>query len=285
MKGIFEIEVMKKKQSQEFKTIQSTLYLKRKEYITPHYIRITLEGDDIPLFENTTIGVNNKVFIPPPGMNTIHFPYIDHQTMEWVYPAKEVSPSIRTYTHRGIDLANNELWIDFVAHGENGPASAWAINAQIGDCLGVMMRDAKTELYTKADHYLLVGDATAIPVISAILEDLPRSATVCCVLEVYGTDDIQRIETDAMVDFHWLFNPTPEKGSEMAEYVKNLQLPTINRFGYIAAEFSTVKSLRTYLRKEVGWQQHELYAYSYWKTGKSEDHSQKDRQQENQEIA
>lgn len=90
-------------------------------------------------------------------------------------------------------------------------ASAWAINAQIGDCLGVMMRDAKTELYTKADHYLLVGDATAIPVISAILEDLPRSATVCCVLEVYGTDDIQRIETDAMVDFHWLFNPTPKK--------------------------------------------------------------------------
>lgn len=266
------------------KNIQAALTVTRKEYITPHYIRVYLTGKDIEIFDNTTIGVNNKILIPPKGLNEIHFPEFDYENMRWKPQPDEIRPQIRTYTHRGIDLKTQEIWIDFVAHGDEGPASAWAIAADKGSVLGVMMHDGKSELYAQAKSYVLVGDATAIPVISAILEDLPESAKGVCVLEVHEREDVQKINTKADIHFLWLFNENPQNGSELFDAVKSLSLPEEYKFGYVAAEFSTVKNIRNYLRKELHWGQEELYAFSYWKSGIAEDASAADRRKEKESI-
>ncbi|MDQ1096900.1 MULTISPECIES: siderophore-interacting protein [Chryseobacterium] len=266
-----------------FKTIQAELRVSRKEFLTPHYVRIYLTGADIPLFANTTVGINNKILIPPKGTDRIYFPEFDYETMQWKPQPEETRPVVRTYTHRGIDTDTNEMWIDFVAHGDEGPASAWAIKAKTGDMLGVMMKDGKTELYTPAKNYLLLGDATAIPVLSAILEDLPETAQGICIIEVHGKEDEQKIETKADMQFIWLHNEHPEQGSRLAETAKGIMLPEKDRFAYVAAEFSTVKEIRNFLRKESNWQQKEVYAYSYWKSGVAEDKSAAERHIENEE--
>lgn len=266
-----------------FKPIQAELKVSRKEYLTSHFIRIYLTGNKVPLFANTTIGVNNKILIPPKGVNKIHFPEFDYEKRQWLPMPEEIRPVIRTYTHRGIDLKANEIWIDFVAHGDEGPASAWVISAKKDDVLGVLMKDGKTELYARAQHYLLVADATGIPVLSAILEDLPPTAKGTCIIEVHGKEDEQELNTQANISFIWLHNEHPEKGSRLAEIVRQLPLPETSRFGYVAAEFSTVKEIRQYLRKEKGWEQEELYAYSYWKAGVAEDKSVADRHKEKED--
>lgn len=268
----------------KFKTIQAELTVSRKEYITPHYIRVFLTGEQVLLLKNTTIGVNNKILIPPKGLRKVHFPEFDYEKMQWVPQSDEIRPIVRTYTHRGIDVNSNEVWIDFVAHGDEGPASAWAMNAQKGDVLGVLMKDGKTELYGKAENYLLVGDATAIPVISAILEDLPSTAKGICILEVDSKIDEHHLETLADIEFIWLHNEHPQAGSRLAEVVKQQVLPDDSRSGYVAAEFSSVKEIRRYLRKEMQWKQEELYAYSYWKSGVAEDKSAVERHKENEEV-
>jgi len=81
VKGLV-ISKYKKMSNKNFKTIQQALKVSRKEYITPHYIRIYLTGDDISQFENTTIGVNNKILIPPKGVHEIHFPEFDYEKMQ-----------------------------------------------------------------------------------------------------------------------------------------------------------------------------------------------------------
>lgn len=266
-----------------FKAIETELTVSRKEYITPNYIRVFLTGNDVSLIANTTVGVNNKILIPPKGVNKIHFPEFDYDKMLWKPQPEEVRPSIRTYTHRGIDLENNEIWIDFVAHGDEGPASAWALDAKKGDLLGVLMKDGKTELYGKAENYLLVADATGIPVLAAILEDLPETAKGTCIIEVHGEEDQQDLQTLANIDFIWLYNEHPQLGSRLAEVVKQQLLPEVSRSGYVAAEFSSVKEIRNYLRKEKQWKQEELYAYSYWKSGVAEDKSAMERHKEKAE--
>jgi NADPH-dependent ferric siderophore reductase len=265
------------------KTIQGEFTVTRKEYITPHYIRVYLTGDNVSAIANTTIGVNNKILVPPKGVDKIHFPEFDYEKMQWKSQPEETRPNVRTYTHRGIDLDKNEIWIDFVAHGEEGPASAWAISAKEDDLLGVLMKDGKIELYAKADNYLLVADATGIPVVAAILEDLHSSAKGICIIEVHGKDDEQELKTLADIKFIWLYNENPQLGSRLAEVVKEQILPEESRSGYVAAEFSSVKEIRDYLRKEKNWKQEELYAYSYWKSGVAEDKSAADRRKENVE--
>lgn len=252
----------------------------RKEYLTPHYIRVYLTGqpDTLANIANMTVGVNNKILIPPKGSKHVVFPNTPDAN-------DDNKPIMRTYTHRGVNLETQELWIDFVAHGDVAPASGWAVHASPGDELGIMMKPKAKALYPQAEQYLLVGDATAIPVLGAILESLPADAKGQCIIEVHGTEDYQALSTQADIRFTWLHNPHPESGSLLPEAVNSIELPqaTTNRFAYIACEFSAVKAIRQYLRSENGWSRDEVYAYSYWKAGVAEDASAEDRRAEQQD--
>lgn len=257
--------------------------LKHREYITPHYIRITLGGADVADFKDTTIGVNNKIFIAPEGCDQVHLPEFDFEKGAWKPMEESIKPYVRTYTHRGINIEKNELYIDFVAHGDEGPASDWAINAQIGDSLGVAMGCDPSELYPTADWYMLVGDGTAIPVLGSILETLPTEARVNVVIEVESAEDIQELYTKAQMNIEWIINPTSGQNSAVAKRVREIvaqHSDEVSKFGYVATEFDTVKELRNYLRKELKWTKDELYAYSYWKFGKAESASEADRRAE-----
>jgi NADPH-dependent ferric siderophore reductase len=266
-------------------TVRGVLEVKHKVYHTPHYIRITFTGDDVPLFAGTTPGANNKILIPPAGVNEIHFPNFNYETGEWVNPPAHLKPTMRTYTHRAIDLEKNEMTIDFVAHGESGPASAWAIHAKPGDVLGVLMKAKESVIYPEADWYLLAADATGIPVIAAILETLPSAVTGIAYIEIPGKEDEQELKTEADIQINWIYNTTPGEHTLLADAVRTVSIPeqeNTTRFGYVAAEFSSVKDIRQFLRKEQGWESIELYAYAYWKYGASEDGSVKTRREENQ---
>lgn len=265
------------------KNIHTDIYhLKKRDYITPHYIRLTLGNNNIEAVKNSTLGTNNKIYIPPSGQSNVHFPEYDFDKMEWKPMQDHLKPHIRTYTHRGINLEKKELYIDFVAHGDEGPASNFAINAPIGSELGISMKTDASSLYPEAEDYLLVGDATAIPVLACILESLPENTKVHAIIEVISAEDIQSLNTVAKASFQWLINPTPANNSLLSEKAKSFS-ETMNpnsRFAYIAAEFSTIKDIRNFLRKEKSWTKDELYAYSYWKFGKSETGSEKERREE-----
>lgn len=264
-------------------SIRAELKVSRKEIISPHFIRVYLTGEKVSEFSQAVLGNNNKIFIPPKGSTKVVFPEYDYEKRQWKEQPAGTKCAVRTYTHRGIDLQKNEMWIDFVSHGDEGPASAWAASAAPGDLLGVSMRTGDFELFPRVQHYLLAGDATALPVLSVILENLPSGSKGTCIIEVHGPLDTQLIKTAADINFIWLYNPEPQKGSSIAETVKAQSLPVESRFSYVAAEFSTVKEVRRYLRKEKNWQQNELDAYSYWKIGTAEDRSAGERHAESRD--
>lgn len=251
--------------------VSEVMTVTKKQFLTPHYIRIYLTGqsDTIANIATMTVGVNNKIAVP----------FDKSQPLDLSDRANFV---IRTYTHRGADVESQQIWMDFVAHGDEAPASGWATHAQVGDELGVMMKAKSKALHPDADHFLLVGDATAIPVLGAILENLPSSAKGRCIIEVHGKEDEQDLPTSANIDLTWLHNPDPMQGSQLAVVVKSLELPNADqsRFAYVACEFASVKAIRQYLRGELAWSKDEIYAFSYWKSGVAEDQSASDRRAE-----
>lgn len=252
-----------------------------KEVITPHYIRVKLRADQKINFDQSTLGANNKIFIPPQGVKEVHFPTWDAERSEWIPPEEAVKPLVRTYTHRAWNPQSKEISIDFVNHGDNGPASSWANNAATGDQLGVAMKVGERKLYPDVDWYFLIGDATAIPVLSCILESLPDTARGHCLIEVATAADVHpEIRHDGFT-IQWIFNEQPEKGSLLDETAMAVRLPASgSKFAYVACEYDTVRSLRKYFRKEQQWEREELYAFSYWRAGIAEDRSAQSRRQE-----
>ncbi|SJN19321.1 siderophore-interacting protein [Sphingobacterium sp. JB170] len=253
--------------------------------ITPHYIRVKLTSDEPSGFEQCSPGANNKIFVPPAGQKKVEFAIFDGEKGEWVMPGENIKPIVRTYTHRGMDAASGEVIIDFVDHGEGGPASAWARSARVGDELGIAMKIRSTVHYPEGTGWLLlVGDATGIPVICCILESLPRDAKGRCIVEVPSQDDIHPELVHPGFEITWLINANPQVGSKLAQTVRELALPADKEsFAYIACEYSSVKAIRSYFKQALGWGPKQYYAFSYWKAGSAEDKSANERREEKHE--
>ncbi|MCW3467069.1 siderophore-interacting protein [Chitinophaga nivalis] len=253
----------------------------RKQHITPGMLRVVLGGEGILKFAGVKPGFNNKIYIPPAGETTIVFPVYENGA--WVSPPGAVKPVVRTYTLRALDLEKKEMYLDFVVHGDSGPASAWALKAVPGDILGVAMKAETPALYPEADWFLLAGDQTALPVLSVILETLPAHVKGVALLEVPGQAEEQPIQTKADMIISWLHNPHPGTGTLLQDMVRNVIIPdrgTQRRFIYAAGESAAIKAIRQYLRKEQDITSDELDAYAYWKYGTAEELSAMERHQE-----
>lgn len=257
--------------------------LKDRRYITPNYIRLTFTGSDIAAYSECRVGINNKIFIPPKGEKEVHFPDPSKTDQEDL----DKLAFRRTYTHVGMDLEKQELFMDFVAHGTEGPASDFAINAEIGSKIGVAMKIHDGELVPEAEHYYIIGDSTALPVMIAILGDINPSSKGAVFIEVSSEEDKQDIIKPEGVAIHWIVNAKTEEDTLLADqavaYMES-QPQQASRFAFVACEYNNVKKMRNYLRKEKNWSREELSAYSYWKYGVAETKSEADRRKEREDL-
>lgn len=258
---------------------QTILTVVSKQYITSHYLSIIFHSDEAMLFKNIPLGEHNKIFIPQGNEKDIIIPTIDFATHKWIMPENSIPPKVRTYTHRAIDLDAKTMTIDFAVHEGESVACRWAINAKPGDKLGMMMKlQSKPILPLERSTYLFVADPTAIPVTAVYLSQLPKNSKAIVIAEVFSEADHYPFQTQAEVDIHWVYNQTPKNGSKLSDFL--ISHPSIkqiknNRFAHIAAEFTTVKKARSYLRETLGWSREECYATSYWQIGREEGDNRK----------
>lgn len=242
------------------------LTVKSAGHITPNMIRVTFSGPELEGFPTGREGGNCKLMIPEQGESRDTFAdrLINGPT-----------PLRRTYTVRHYREDAQELDIDFVDHGENGPASAWAINAKPGSFLGFAgPSNAKVEDFY-ADWYLVAADPSAIPVAAATLEAMPRDAKGIAIFEVPSEEDRQAINAPKGIDMHWLIHAHSHSPSSAQEdLIRGLQWPEGRVQTCIAGESGVIKSLRGFLHNEKKMSKKETYISGYWKIGLIEDEHQ-----------
>lgn len=243
------------------------LMVKEVYYLTPHMIRIVLTGPELENVSEDCPGANCKIFPPEEGMTKEAF--AGHLN------DASVRPVVRTYTIRSFDKKRREIVIDFVAHGDNGPASKWAMNAKAGDFLGMRGPSApKIDRYY-ADWYLLAADMSALPVVSATLEAMPKDAKGVAIFEVQTEADIQELDMPSGIKAHWIIQSNPNVPSTaQIDFIRAMDWSDGVCQTCIAGESGVIKAIRQFLTAEAKLPRKDVYISGYWKIGLIEDEHQ-----------
>ncbi|NQX12809.1 siderophore-interacting protein [Microbacteriaceae bacterium VKM Ac-2855] len=207
--------------------------------LSPHFVRVTFTGDDLDEFGTGGLDTRIKLVMPTSSSDIDGFAraMADDESVtgfaaDWYERWRSLDADrrnpIRTYTARAVRPARSEVDIDFVAHGDAGPASAWVGTARPGDELVLVGPDALAEENRggicwhpgTARSFLLAGDETAVPAIASILETLPQKATGAVFLEVPTHEDRIAISAPVGVSVQWVVRGGAEYGAVLRRDVR-----------------------------------------------------------------
>jgi NADPH-dependent ferric siderophore reductase len=174
---------------------------------------------------------------------------------------------IRTFTPRAFDPERLELTLDIVLH-DHGAATDWVRGAAVGDEVAVSGPGRSELLDPDARSFLLVGDESAIPAISQLLEAIEPDRTIDVHIEI--THPSARFDLpahpQATVTWHDAVDAAAP-GDAFATAVERLDdLPDAV---WVAGEAAAVQRLRTHLFGERGRDRTSVTARGYWKRGRS----------------
>ncbi|MCR9135668.1 MAG: siderophore-interacting protein [Alphaproteobacteria bacterium] len=250
------------------------IVVKQAEHLTKNMIRVTFAGDALKEFPVGREGGNCKIMLPADGQSLDEFS---------VQLERGPKPVTRTYTVRAFRQDSLELDIDFVAHGDNGPAARWAMSAAPGSFCGFAGPSMPKLSTFHADTYLLAADMSALPVASVTLETMPRDAKGVAVFEILSEEDRQEINAPPGIDIHWIVSPDPHRPSRLQEeFIRNMTWPAGSLQTCIAGESGVIRSLRGFLHNEKAVPRENTYISGYWKIGLVEDEHQAEKRAESQ---
>lgn len=230
--------------------------------LAPHLVRVVLGGDDLALLN--------------------HNEHRDRYVKLLFTPVADEPPVRRTYTVRAWDTDTGRLTLDFVTHGDAGVAAPWARTARPGDRLSMQGAGGAWSPSADADWYLLVGDDTALPAISAGIEALPADARGEVLIEVDTPADEVAPTPPPGVRLTWLHRhgAEPGAGTLLPAAVRALDWPqdaAVDVFAH--GEREAMKQLRDVFFAERGLPRSAVSLSGYWAYGRTEDRFQAEKRE------
>jgi NADPH-dependent ferric siderophore reductase len=219
-------------------------------------VRVTFTGDDLGAFGWNGPAAHIKLLFPEDGQAEPDMPQPDGPR----------STRMRTYTPRRFDPAVPELEVEFVLHGD-GPASAWAAQAQVGQGLILAGPGPNYEVDSGAGWFLLAGDDAALPAIETILDVLPAEARGRVLVEVADEHEQRPLSSAAQVEITWLHRGAQLADAALEQAVRAIELPTGNGRIYIGCEAAAMRRIRKHLLQERGLDPSTIVTRGYWKLG------------------
>lgn len=230
-------------------------------WITPGMIRITLGGGDLHDYPSTGIGDEYvRVHFPLPDGKLPYPQVLEDGT--WDYAADRYPP-IAPYTIRRHDPAAGEIDIDFVIHG-HGSATEWARAAQIGHEIAIGLPRGLYEPPRNADRMVFVTDATGLPALGRLLEQLDPACSATCLVEVAEESHRQELVSPADLRVQWVSGRgNGVDPSAMTQMLRSVELPD-DCYVWVAGESKELRSARRYLRHERGLDPSRYTVIGYW---------------------
>lgn len=240
------------------------------EAVTPRLRRVWFRSDDLSAFADSVYTDRYvKLIFPKEGV-TYPEP-IDVRALRGTIPEEDM-PSIRTFTVIFPDLDSGALAIDFVDHGDNGVAGPWAAAAVPGDRLLANGPGGAYRPDPTADWHLLAGDESAVPAITAALNDLPEDAVARVVVLVDSEGHQPRLTLPAGGEVTFVHRSEIGNGGGLEAAVRALDWLPGRVHAFVHGEAQEVmRGVRPYLFKERELLREHVSISGYWRRGRSEE--------------
>ncbi len=249
--------------------------------LTPHMIRISFEA--VGGWHWYVGGHGDEridIAIPRPGETEADLTVFNSPEYGRGWVGEE--PPWRHYTVRAVRNGGRELDIDFVVH-DGGIASSWAERAEPGHLIGVFGEFEDDDHGDSSSYYnpptdagfqLLVADATGLPGLGRVLEELQPGTRALAIIEVAEEADIQELTSPAKVELIWRTGTgNGYAPSVLADEVAKITDPGEPWYAWVACEAATSRAIRRDLRTRLGLARDRHHAIGFWTQNESGDKS------------
>lgn len=237
--------------------------------LSPSLRRLVLHSPALAQYPYQFNGAHIKIFLPKSGQAIPQLPQLSNHGFNWAEPDNK--PFVRTYTLRNYDAQACTLTIDFVKHGDNGPASAFAEKVQRGDVLGISSPGGPMPMLKSATRYLFVADITALPATEALLENIDPLATGDVVLLLPRTEDLPAaLNLPVAMHLHSFYGNLSQIKA-IVDHIAHFTPLHQEDFAWVAGEASLVMPIRKILREHWHLPAQRHYAVPYWSQGENEE--------------
>lgn len=231
-----------------------------RETLSPGFVRLTLGGPALAGFVSAGFDDHVKLILPQPGQERPNLPVI----VDGRPQIDGARPTMRDYTPLRHDPDAHTLRMDFVTHGSS-PAVDWALQAPLGQWVGLAGPRGSMVVPTDLDWHLLLGDETAMPAIERRLAELPAGTRAIVRVQLGNPADARAWTSRAALDC--AFVPS------LAQALEPLALPAGEGFIWGAGENALMAALRAPLLAK-GAHARRMRLSAYWKRGVADHHEE-----------
>jgi len=282
--------------------------LKERRVLSPSLDRMVFTGADVARMKTEGPDQRIKVFFPLLGQDAPDVPSGEDWYARYRALPDDARPPMRTFTIRQLRADECEVDVDFVLHGETGPASRWATHARPGDRVVLLAPDADCAESSEGWEWkppagvgqvLLVADETALPAVAGILEELAGLADpprTLALLEIAQAGDAVPLKAPATAELVWLPRGQEVHGQRLLQavqarlaaasaVVEGAELDEIDvdaqilweqadasadgaMYAWVAGEAGAVMAIRRYLVKDCGLDRRAITFMGYWRQGR-----------------
>ncbi|MFF9049050.1 siderophore-interacting protein [Streptomyces parvulus] len=236
-----------------------SLTVQGSEQPSPHFMTVTLGGEDVQHLERAGFDQAGRLFFADPDDATeVFLPTSERWILQLTLQGGKQRPRVRTYSIRRFRPEASAFDIEISLHAADSPNSAgpgtrWARAAEPGTRVAFLDEGHSYTPTPGAAWQLLVGDESALPAILAILEQSAANLPAEVFLEVPSSDDIRSdITAPPGSNVHWL--PRTDVGAKPGalalDAVKQVRLPDGHFYAWTAGESSMATGIRRHLVRE-----------------------------------
>ncbi|WP_460068385.1 siderophore-interacting protein [Streptomyces sp. YKOK-I1] len=256
-----------------------SLTVQASERTSPHFMTVTLGGDDVRHLRQTGFDQAGRLFFADPADDAdVVLPSSERWMLHLALQSARRRPRVRTYTIRRFRPEESAFDIEVSLHEIDAsgqaaaPGTRWALTAAPGTKVAFLDEGHGYAPPAGATWQLLAGDESALPAILSILETSPADLPATALLEVPSPDDVRTdITMPPGSSIHWLprVDPGSKPGTLALDAVKQARLSDGPFYAWTAGESSMATGIRRHLVGERRVPRSDISFRGYFRHGRA----------------